>query len=45
MKAGYFISSIAEQDIDESIAYLAKENPKAAHDFIDALYESLQYEH
>lgn len=42
MSASYFISPIAEQDIDEAITYLAKENPKAAHDFIDALYDSFE---
>ena len=36
----YFISPVAEEDIDETITYLAKENPKAAHDLIDALYDS-----
>ncbi len=42
MSASYFISSIAEQDIDEAITYLAKENPTAAHDFVDALYDSFE---
>ncbi|OGT46134.1 MAG: hypothetical protein A3E82_00520 [Gammaproteobacteria bacterium RIFCSPHIGHO2_12_FULL_38_11] len=42
MSASYFISPIAEQDIDEAITYLAKENPKAAHDFVDALYDSFE---
>lgn len=32
------ISRIAEQDIDDVITYLAKENTNAAYDFIDALY-------
>lgn len=42
MSTSYFISPIAEQDIDEAITYLAKENPKAAHDFVDALYDSFE---
>ncbi len=42
MSSSYFISPIAEQDIDEAITYLAKENPKAAHNFVDALYDSLE---
>lgn len=40
MTSAYFISTIAEQDIDEVIVYLADENPKAAHDFIDSLYSA-----
>lgn len=42
MNASYVVSPIAEQDIDEAITYLAKENPKAAHDFVDALYDSFE---
>ena len=42
MSTSYFVSPIAEQDIDEAITYLAKENPKAAYDFVDALYDSFE---
>ncbi len=37
----YFLSRIAEQDIDEIITYIAQENPKAAMKFLDSLYESM----
>jgi plasmid stabilization system protein ParE len=37
-----FLSPIAEQDIDEVITYLAKENPSAAHSFLDALFDTMQ---
>lgn len=40
MTAKYFLSAYAEQDIDEVITYLANENPKAANDFVDALYDA-----
>lgn len=40
MAAKYFLSAYAEQDIDEVITYLANENPQAANDFVDALYEA-----
>jgi len=36
----YFLSTYAEQDIDEVITYLANENPRAANDFVDALYDA-----
>ncbi|MBS0351120.1 MAG: type II toxin-antitoxin system RelE/ParE family toxin [Proteobacteria bacterium] len=37
----YFLSHIAEQDIDEIITYIAQENPKSALKFLDSLYESM----
>lgn len=37
----YFLSQIAEQDVDEIISYIAQENPKAAFKFLDALYETM----
>jgi plasmid stabilization system protein ParE len=37
----YFLSPIAEQDIDEIISFLAQENPKAAMKLLDALYEAM----
>ncbi len=40
MAGSYFISNIAEQDIDDIVMYIADENIKAAHDFIDTLYET-----
>lgn len=40
MTAKYFLSAYAEQDIDEVITYLANENPQAANDFVDALYDA-----
>ena len=40
MTAKYFLSAYAEQDIDEVITYLANENPQAADDFVDALYDA-----
>lgn len=40
MGSNYVLSPAAEQDIDDVISYLAKENPSAAHDFVDALYDA-----
>lgn len=37
----YFLSAIAEQDIDEIISYIAQENANAALTFLDSLYESM----
>ncbi len=42
MATNYVLSSIAEQDIDEVITYIAQENSQAAYDFVDALYESFE---
>lgn len=36
----YFLSHIAEQDIDEIITYIAQENIQAAYNFVDSLYDS-----
>ena len=36
----YVLSQIAERDIDEIVTYIAEENPKAAYNFIDTLYET-----
>jgi len=41
MKFGYYLSYEAEHDIDEIITYIAQENPKAAHDFLDSLYDAM----
>lgn len=38
MHSHYYLTSIAEQDIDDIITYIAKENPSAAHAFLDSLY-------
>lgn len=37
----YFLSTIAEQDIDEIVSYIAHENPNAALKLLDALYEAM----
>jgi plasmid stabilization system protein ParE len=37
----YFLSAIAEQDIDEIVSYIAQENASAALTFLDTLYESM----
>ena len=37
----YFLSSVAEQDIDEIISYISNENPSAALKFLDELYEAM----
>jgi len=42
MKFGYYLSPHAENDIDEIITYIAKENPDAAHSFLDAVYETME---
>ncbi len=41
MRAGYYLSKVAEQDIDEIITYLAKESSKTALKFLDAIYDSM----
>ena len=42
MISRYYLSPAAEQDIDEVITYLAQENPRAAHTFLDSLYEAME---
>jgi len=42
MISKYYLSSAAEQDIDEIITYLAQENPHAARSFLDSLYETME---
>jgi plasmid stabilization system protein ParE len=37
----YFLSSVAEQDIDEIVSYIIHENPNAALRLLDALYEAM----
>lgn len=37
----YFLSQIAEQDIDEIVTYIAKENTKAALTLLDSLYTAM----
>lgn len=37
----YFLSSIAEQDIDEIVSYIAYENPTAAFDLLDGMYDTM----
>lgn len=42
MRFGFYLSAEAENDIDEIITYIARENPSAAHTFIDSLYEAME---
>ena len=42
MKFGYYLSPEAENDIDEIITYIAQENPKVAHTFLDTLYDAME---
>jgi plasmid stabilization system protein ParE len=42
MRFNYFISPAAEQDIDEIVTYIAQENPNAAHQFLDSLYDAME---
>jgi plasmid stabilization system protein ParE len=37
----YFLSPIASQDIDEIVSYIAQENPIAALNLLDVLYEAM----
>jgi plasmid stabilization system protein ParE len=37
----YFLSSVAEQDIDEIISYISNENQSAALKFLDELYVTM----
>jgi len=37
----YFLSPIAEQDIDEIVSYIAHENSSAALKLLDALYDAM----
>jgi plasmid stabilization system protein ParE len=38
----YYLSPAAEQDIEEVVTYLAKENPRAAYTFLDSVYEAME---
>lgn len=42
MTSTYYLSAAAEQDIEEIITYLAKENANAAYTFLDSLYEAME---
>ena len=42
MRSRYFLTRLAEQDIDEIVSYIAQDNTQAAYDFIDALYDSFE---
>jgi plasmid stabilization system protein ParE len=42
MYTNYYLSPIAEQDIDEIVTYLAQENFTAAHLFLDSLYTAME---
>lgn len=37
----YFLSYIAEQDIDEIVTYIAQENPTAAYKFLDEIFGAM----
>jgi|GEM_PF-5927487 len=38
----YFLSPIAESDIDEIVSYINEENAEAALKFLNALFESME---
>jgi len=38
----YFLSPVAEADIDDIVSYIADENPEAALKFLDSLYSSME---
>lgn len=40
MQSAYVLSHLAEQDVDEITTYIAANNRKAAHNFIDTLYNA-----
>lgn len=42
MSSKIFLSLAAENDLDEIITYLAKENSKAAHDFLDSFSVAIE---
>lgn len=42
MKPDYKLSPEAEHDIDDITTFIAHENQRAAHDFVDALYDSFE---
>lgn len=42
MTSSCYLSPAAEQDIDEIITYIARENPIAAHSFLDTLYNAFE---
>jgi len=42
MTSKYYLSPIAEQDIEEVITCLARENPDAARTFLDSLYSAME---
>ena len=37
----YFLSAVAEQDIDEIVTYIAQENTDAAITLLDAMYQAM----
>jgi plasmid stabilization system protein ParE len=37
-----YLSPSAEKDIDEIVTYIAEENPKAAHTFLDTLFDAME---
>jgi plasmid stabilization system protein ParE len=39
---GFFVSPIAEKDIEVIVTYIAKDNPTAAMELLDKLYASME---
>lgn len=42
MTRTYFLSSVADQDVDKIATYIAMGNPHAAHTFLDEIYDAFQ---
>lgn len=42
MTLNCFLSPVAEQAVDEIVTYIAKENPTAAHTFLDSLFDAME---
>ena len=41
MTKTYYLSEAAHQDIDEIVTYIANDNSKAAHKFLDEIYSAM----
>lgn len=39
--SSYFLSAVAEQDIDEIVSYITHENPDASLKLLDSLFEAM----
>jgi plasmid stabilization system protein ParE len=42
MSQNYYLTKIAEQDIDEIITHIGNENLTAAYEFVDSLYDAFE---